>query len=1138
MHHHHRDRNNNTNHHTMTSDCYAYAHLLIPLIAITLLLLSFPTSDRIVKSRRLYGRSNLACDVWTVLSSILVLIVWATCDLHFDGIDLLVSSSSSFSSSSDVGDGVVIGAIVDNAFPTTHPASNYGPVSINATCDDDYYCPTETLLFRQQQQQQQQNGREDHGHPSVDEVSNSISEHCWLSAFILGTAMILELLQVIAHRMVAARQNKLDVGDDKRLQRRSSSSSSRGSRHRHPSSSSYHPRDQQHQSYDNNNNNTIYTLFDFHDSECLLLVYLLLFLTHILMSNDRAGLNYGLIFAEPMAARMGYYRPVSTIRYVEWSIASPLCMSLIGRSIPRLKRSDGEGSSEGNDGKAVDGDNDRNVSDTLRPALLITVSYIFSSWLSLLVIQPHYRHSLIAFAFIGYTLSAIDQLTSWKRNTDPTALCSKTYSVLLSIQILGYSAYGAVFLLSLADSLDPIAEQAALTYADATIKLTVSATLAAVRHADSLAEARRERNNADAIASDLAAIIHDANAPIFALDEGGNIKLWNHKLARLTGVRLEDVVGRPLVGYLSRECRSEFLEVFEKRKGGRGDGMERYHCDFINMISKQNGDGEDGDDDGEGNGATRDNARGSSPSSSSSSKLATLLMTATSRHDASGNFIGIVGIGSDLTEVTRIRLVEEKKNQFMAVVSHELKSPLHGIIGLSESLSQSERNLERKGRLRMVKSCAIRLLDLVSNIMQMSRLTRDGNLERRSDCGSKGCRNDGCNGKNGNNNVDDVGDAFGGSGRETLRKDLVDVPSIVNEVCVLVSNATDKGNRPLLNPLVTLENRLGPSPSSNNNNNNNTTGTAQRGLPIVEGDAYKITQVFYNILTNACKFCTHGSIVIDAVINRERDTLEVSIADTGVGIQPESIKRIFGECLDGWCRRGFLAFLSVVGVDPIREVDFGLWSCSILWWMAWRYRRVISFSKPWKLQTIYYQTPMIPISSLLVLTVKTSWYPLIPHLFLPHSIRPFVLNTHANNTSEPFEQESNSSRRSFGGIGLGLAISKQVIQLHGGDVSVTSTPGKGSKFVISLPVTKEAVALWASSSSNSSAAGAASSCPLLTSSNDEGCLVPSNSDVVELNNGEFGTTMGRTRSGGSLRLSQRKESEGSKPIILSGKCVL
>jgi two-component system CheB/CheR fusion protein len=53
-----------------------------------------------------------------------------------------------------------------------------------------------------------------------------------------------------------------------------------------------------------------------------------------------------------------------------------------------------------------------------------------------------------------------------------------------------------------------------------------------------------------------------------------------------------------------------------------------------------------------------------------------------------------------------------------------------------------------------------------------------------------------------------------------------------------------------------------------------------------------------------------------------------------------------------------------------------------------------------------------------------------------------------------FEQAERSTTRQFGGLGLGLAISKALVEMHGGKIEARSAgKGKGSTFVVKLPVT-------------------------------------------------------------------------------------
>jgi PAS domain S-box-containing protein len=53
---------------------------------------------------------------------------------------------------------------------------------------------------------------------------------------------------------------------------------------------------------------------------------------------------------------------------------------------------------------------------------------------------------------------------------------------------------------------------------------------------------------------------------------------------------------------------------------------------------------------------------------------------------------------------------------------------------------------------------------------------------------------------------------------------------------------------------------------------------------------------------------------------------------------------------------------------------------------------------------------------------------------------------------ELFTQGERSSDRTQGGLGIGLALAKRLVEMHDGSISVTSTLGRGSEFVVSLPV--------------------------------------------------------------------------------------
>ena len=125
-----------------------------------------------------------------------------------------------------------------------------------------------------------------------------------------------------------------------------------------------------------------------------------------------------------------------------------------------------------------------------------------------------------------------------------------------------------------------------------------------------------------------------------------------------------------------------------------------------------------------------------------------------------------------------------------------------------------------------------------------------------------------------------------------------------------------------------------------------------------------------------------------------------------------------------------------------------------------------------------------------------------------------------------FTQAERSLDRSQGGLGIGLALVQRLVEMHGGTVTASSTLGKGSEFVVRLPVVPPP-----SSHASSTASGAAqrigrSLRVLVVDDNVD--TVTTLAMLVQESGHEFGRLSTARRSGNSPRLPTRRGAAGHR----------
>ncbi|CAE8604661.1 unnamed protein product [Polarella glacialis] len=540
------------------------------------------------------------------------------------------------------------------------------------------------------------------------------------------------------------------------------------------------------------------------------MIFVLSFLTTIyhLMAFDYQYVHKGWL-----AEYHGGHQIVYSLRYIEWTCCAPVVLSVSGQ----LEHAP--------DGAPRNG---------LIPSSLLTGIYCIISWQGLVVKDFWVGWALITWAFVSYFVASVEQLAfAW--HLKERGCIGLLRAGLLVYLVIMIGIYGIVFLLPIPGWISATFENKFYCIGDASFKLLTSMMLLASHDLSNLGEMC---HRAETIVDDFACLMETASVPIFGVDPQGCINQWNKKAADLTGLSKASALGMPLNKLLTSARRGELEAMIRMVLAGEEpDTLEisLNPLDFEECTSK-----------------------------GLQMKKAMLVLSAAPMMNKVGIMTGVTFMGYDLTEIAAFQEAEVRKNRFMAVVSHELRSPLHGIIGLVESLCNSEKDEVRAKKMRMVTNCATRLLDLVVNIMEMA-----SSLDAQKS----------------------------GTASKQLCRDPVELPKILDEIVTLIKSSTDKRGKSLVKPDVELIYNV-------------------KAMPIIEADAYKCTQVFYNIITNACKFTMKGTVTVSSQVDSDNKWVEVSMTDTGIGVASVSLERIFEpfeqeDSSDGRCQEGIGLGLSI-----------------------------------------------------------------------------------------------------------------------------------------------------------------------------------------------------------------------------------
>lgn len=202
-------------------------------------------------------------------------------------------------------------------------------------------------------------------------------------------------------------------------------------------------------------------------------------------------------------------------------------------------------------------------------------------------------------------------------------------------------------------------------------------------------------------------------------------------------------------------------------------------------------------------------------------------------YDRVGKRHGLMGFGRDITERKRYQDALERasrdKTTFISTISHELCTPLNGIVGLSRILLDTELTAEQEKYLKTIHVSAVTLGNIFNDIIDMDK------MERR---------------------------------KVQLDNQPVDFTSFLADLENLSAlQAQQKGLRFVLEPTLPLPHQ-------------------------VITDGTRLRQILWNLISNAVKFTQQGQVTV-RVRYDEGEMLHFDVEDSGIGIPQDELDKIF-----------------------------------------------------------------------------------------------------------------------------------------------------------------------------------------------------------------------------------------------------